>query len=78
MRRRLAQDASPSLHSRKKQGEGENTSQHGIEGENTMREQPYMGMTGFGKWRKLMGRSSGMWLMHYNPRTGNIMVEKNE
>ena len=51
---------------------------YGIEGTNSMKEQPYMGMTGFGKWKRLMGKNSGMWIMFYNPRTGNIMVERNE
>lgn len=51
---------------------------YGIEGSNSMKEQPYMGMTGFGKWMPLKNRNTGMWIMFYNPQTGNIMVERND
>lgn len=51
---------------------------YGIEGSNILKEQPYMGMTGFGKWMKLKGKNRGMWIMFYNPRTGNVMLEKKE
>ena len=51
---------------------------YGIEGHNSMKEQPYMGMTGFGKWMKIRERNRGMWIMFYNPRSGNIMIEKDE
>lgn len=51
---------------------------YGIEGSDQIREQPYMGMTGFGKWMKIKDMNMGVWVMFYNPRTGNFMVEKTE
>lgn len=47
---------------------------YGIEGRNTPNLQPYMGMTGFIRWIKMKDRDKGMWIMYYNPRTGNIMI----
>lgn len=49
---------------------------YGIEGKNEIREQPYMGMTGFGKWMKIKDMDNGVWIMFYNPKTGNFMIEK--
>jgi len=51
---------------------------YGIEGRNIIRDQPYMGMTGFGKWMKMRNKDKGLWMMFYNPKTGNFMVEKTE
>jgi hypothetical protein len=51
---------------------------YGIEGNNSSNSQPYMGMTGFIRWIKMKNRDSdrGMWILYYNPHTGNIMIPK--
>ncbi|MDO6355923.1 hypothetical protein Q3V94_12745 [Caloramator sp. CAR-1] len=45
---------------------------YGIIGENTKKDQPFFGATGFKKWIEVDGR--GMWIMIYNPWTGMVMV----
>lgn len=49
---------------------------YGIEGKYNTNDQPYMGMTGFAKWVKLKKKDMGMWIMHYNPYTGCILMPK--
>lgn len=49
---------------------------YGIEGKNSPKEQPYMGMTGFIKWMKIKDRDKGLWVMYYNPYTGCVMIPK--
>jgi hypothetical protein len=49
---------------------------YGIEGKNSIQEQPYMGMTGFVKWVPMKDKDTGVWLMHYNPYSGSIMIPK--
>lgn len=49
---------------------------YGIEGSNAHNLQPYMGMTGFIRWIKMKNTDNGMWIMYYNPHTGNIMIPK--
>jgi hypothetical protein len=51
---------------------------YGIVGRNNVKDQPYMGMTGFNKWIGKPNKEMGVWIMFYNPKTGNIMVEKNK
>lgn len=51
---------------------------YGIQGDNHIKAQPYMGMTGFGKWIKMKNRDDGIWVLFYNPRTGNFMMEKKD
>lgn len=51
---------------------------YGIIGRNDNKDQPYMGMTGFNKWIGKPNKEMGVWIMFYNPKTGNIMVEKNK
>jgi hypothetical protein len=49
---------------------------YGIEGKNSVQEQPYMGMTGFVKWVPMKDKDTGVWMMHYNPYSGSIMIPK--
>lgn len=49
---------------------------YGIEGNSSQGSQPYMGMTGFIRWIKMKNRDNGMWILYYNPHTGNIMIPK--
>lgn len=49
---------------------------YGIEGRNIISDQPYMGMTGFVRWVPFKDNERGMWIMYYNPFTGNIMIPK--
>jgi hypothetical protein len=51
---------------------------YGIVGNKDIKDQPYMGMTGFNKWVVKPNKEMGVWIMFYNPKTGNIMVEKNK
>jgi len=45
---------------------------YGIIGENSKKDQPFFGATGFKKWIEIDGK--GMWIMIYNPWTGMVMV----
>lgn len=51
---------------------------YGIEGDKNPQEQPYMGMTGFVKWIKPDRKDRGIWIMHYNPYNGCIMIPKDK